>query len=89
MPRRLWPSTANERFEIDVECEYHVYKVTVEPQHVQPPSIEGRDAQEMAQACAMEPGELVGDDHGPAGLGHAAHFPQRRLVITVVVEAPD
>ena len=43
----------------------------------------------MAQAGAMQPGQLVGDDHGAAGLGHPAHLAEGSLVIVVIVEAAD
>ena len=44
---------------------------------------------QMSQAGAMEAGQLVGDDDGAAGPGHAAHFAQGRLVVGEIVKSAD
>ena len=43
----------------------------------------------MAQARAMQAGQLVGDDHRAAGLRHPAQLAEGSLVIVVIVEATD
>ena len=75
------PDPLEERGQIDVELEDHLDEIAVEPQAAQPPGVERRNADQMAQTGAVQRGRLVGDDHGAAGLGHPAHLAEGSLVV--------
>ena len=68
VPLRPGQTRSTERVKIDVEFQHHLDELAVEAQAAQPPGVERRDAEQVAQAGAMQAGDSSATTTGPPGL---------------------